>query len=292
MIGYLFALISSIFFSLYVVPRKFSKLSPVIFSFFMSLSFSFCSIILYLLQPIIKFHEIPSLVLLWSVGAGIIWATSFVLFISSIDAIGLSRSNQWKNLQSPVNTLLSLLILGEYAKTNPFFALLAAFAIFISALFFTITSKENKKQNVKGVYLATLSALGFGTVATIQKYVTSHVGVYSQQVVWSLSIAASLFLFILVTNKIKNVFRIKLKEVYLGLGAGIIYLGASIFQLFSYQYIPASIGFTVIQLNALWTITIGILIFKEIDLKKYYKRVGLGFLFTILGILLLVLARK
>ena len=67
---------------------------------------------------------------------------------------------------------------------------------------------------------------------------------------------------------------------------------SSIFQLFSYIYIPASIGFTIIQLNALWTITIGIIIFKEIDLKKYRNQVVLGLLFTLIGAILLVLARK
>ena len=82
------------------------------------------------------------------------------------------------------------------------------------------------------------------------------------------------------------------KDVVLGLGAGVFYLGASIFQLFSYKYIPAAIGFTIIQLNALWTITIGILVFKEIDLKKYGKQVGFGLLFTLIGVFLLVLARK
>ena len=78
----------------------------------------------------------------------------------------------------------------------------------------------------------------------------------------------------------------------LSFGAGIIYLGASLFQLFSYNYIPASIGFTIIQMNTFWTITIGILVFKEIDLKKYYKNVLVGFLLTTLGILFLFFARK
>jgi len=293
MLGYITAIISSIFFSLYIIPRKLSKLSPVVFSLFMSVGFSISTIILYLFQPLIGFHENPSLVLLWSVGAGVIWATSFVAFVTSIDFIGLSRSNQWKNLQGPVGVLLSLLLLGEWATTNPIFAILAAFAIFASALFFTNTSSTTSKQvNLKGVYLASLAALGFGSVAVIQKYVTAHVGVYSQQVVWSLSIFSSLLIYILLSQKLKEVFKSRRKDIYLGLGAGVFYLGASIFQLFSYKYIPASIGFTIIQLNALWTITIGILVFKEIDLKKYSKQVGLGLLFTLIGVLLLVLARK
>ena len=174
MFGYISAIISSLFFSLYIIPRKLSKLSPVIFSLFMSAGFSISTIVLYLFQPLIGFHEKLSLVLLWSVGAGIIWATSFVAFVTSIDLIGLSRSNQWKNLQGPFGVLLSLLLLGEWATTNPLYAILAALAIFASALFFTNTSSATTKQiNLKGVYLASLAALGFGSVAVIQKYVTA-----------------------------------------------------------------------------------------------------------------------
>ena len=101
----------------------------------MSIGFSVSSIILYLFQPLIKFHETISPVLLWSIAAGIIWATAFVSFVKSIDLIGLSRSNQWKNLQGPVGVILSLFILGETATTNPVFAILAAMAIFLSAVF-------------------------------------------------------------------------------------------------------------------------------------------------------------
>lgn len=292
MFGYIFAILSSIFFSFYIIPRKFSKLTPVNFSFFMSIGFFVSTVILFLFQPLLQFHEVMSPVLFLSVIAGVIWATSFVLFVSSIDEIGLSKSNQWKNLQGPVGVILSLIILQESSKINPVFALLATGAVFLSAVAFTTSDKLSGKSNLKGIVLASLSALGFGSVAVIQKYVTAQSGVFTQQVVWSFSILVSLFIFLLLKGKIAESFKSPKKEMFLSLGAGIIYLGASLFQLFSYNYIPASIGFTIIQMNTFWTITIGILVFKEINLKKYYKNVLVGFLLTALGILFLFFARK
>lgn len=291
MLGYIFAVLSSLFFSLYVVPRKLSKLSPVIFSFYMALGFAISSCILYLLQPFIQFYEKPSILLLWSVLAGIIWAGAFVLFVTSIDLIGLSRSNQWKNLQGPVGVILSLIILGEYAKINPIYAVIAAIAIFISALCFTSPSSDGKCIDNRGITFAILSAFGFGSVAVIQKYVTTNVGIYSQQVVWSISIFISLLLYITATGQLSKL-KTSTKERVFGLGAGTLYLGASLLQLFSFNYISASISFTIIQMNALWTVSIGIIVFKEIDIKKYHNRIFLGVLFTLFGILLLVLAKK
>lgn len=293
MMGYIAALISSLFFSLYVIPRKFSTLSPLIYSLFMSMGFSISAIVLYLFQPLIGFHEPFSLALLLSVGAGVVWAISFVAFISSIDSIGLSRSNQWKNLQGPIGVLLSLVLLGEYTNADPLFALLAALAIFVSALFFTNTSSLiSKTNNIRGIYLAMCAALGFGSVAVIQKYVTVQVGVYTQQLVWSISIFISLLLYVLQKGQLNLIIKSRKKDMMLALGSGVLYLIASVFQLFSYYYIPASIGFTIIQLNALWTITIGIVLFKEIDLKQYGGNVFLGVIFTLIGVALLVLAKR
>ena len=293
MIGFVLAFISSVFFSLYVVPRKLSKLKPLDFSLLMSIGFFTSSLLLYAFKPVLGFHEVVSPVLLWSVLAGAIWAAAFVTFVKAIDAIGLSRSNQWKNLQGPIAAVLSLVFLAEYEITQPVFILLAGAAVFISALAFTISStKEEAKANMKGVYLAGLSGLGFGAVAVIQKFVTTNVGVYSQQVVWSFSIMLSIALYIVLTGKKLPRIKLGTRDTRLALGAGLLYLGASFFQLQSYKHLPASIAFTVIQLNTVWTIAIGIFYFKEISVKKHYKRLLVGLVFAILGILFLAVAKK
>lgn len=293
MTGYLLAFLSSIFFSLYVIPRKLSNQPAIFFSLLMGTGFFVSSVILYLFQPVLGFDETINLHLLWSVVAGVVWAAGFVAFVKSIDAIGLARSNQWKNLQGPVGVILSLIILGEYAQTKPLFALLAGIAVFLSAIAFTISgSKEEAKANLSGIYLATISGVAFGVVTVINKHVVDTVGVYSQQVVWSAAIALSLLAYIaLQKGMLKKLRRIDSPNLLLGLGAGVLYLGASFFMLQSYRYIPASIGFTIIQLNTIWTVGIGIFLFKEIEARKYIGRISAGFLFAILGILLLAFAR-
>jgi glucose uptake protein GlcU len=293
MLGFFLAVISSLFYSLYVVPRKLSKLKPLEFSFLMAIGFFASTTVLYLAQPLLKFDEHMSIVLLWSVLAGVIWATAFVTFVKAIDVIGLSRSNQWKNLQGPVAAVLGLVILSEYKTTQPFFVLLAGLFVFVSALCFTISSsKKEAKANLSGVYLAALAGLGFGTVAVIQKYVTTRTGIYTQQLVWSFSIAGSLAIYTLATKQKLPRLQFSKPDVRLALGAGLLYLGASFFQLQSYKHLPASIAFTIIQLNTVWTIGIGVFYFSEISVNKHYKRLILGLLFAIAGIASLTLARK
>jgi drug/metabolite transporter (DMT)-like permease len=294
MAGYLFAILSSLFFSLYVVPRKLSKLPAIYFSLLMSLGFFVSSVILYLCKPLLGFSEVWSPALGWSVLAGVIWALGFVAFVRSIDSIGLTRSNQWKNLQGPIGVLLCLVILGEWATTNPWLAMVAGLAVFVSAVFLSVRKEnEDRKLRLAGIYLAMLSGLAFGVVTVINKYVTTEVGVYSQQVVWSFCIFLSLLFYILSRkNWFAQLRRIGQRDMALGLGAGLLYLGASFCMLQSYRSIPAAVGFTIIQLSAVWTILIGLFVFREINIKIHAARIALGFVFALAGIGLLVFARQ
>ena len=100
-----------------------------------------------------------------------------------------------------------------------------------------------------------------------------------------------LFLYNSLTGK-ENIFSIPKKEKYFGLLAGIFYLGASFFMLESYKYLPASIGFSVIQLNSIWTLLAGILIFKEIDFKRFSSQIILSLVFVGFGIFFLAISKS
>src|SRR3989338_5971692 len=135
-----------------------------------------------------------------------------------------------------------------------------------------------------------VSALAFGSVTVINKYVVVEVGVYSQQVLWAFSITATLLLYCLFYKNIREIKVVARRDIVLGLVSGLVYLGASFFMLESYKYIPASIGFTIIQLNTVWTFIAGVFFFHEIDALRHYKRLILGVCFSLAGITLLFLA--
>lgn len=74
--------------------------------------------------------------------------------------------------------------------------------------------------------------------------------------------------------------------------AGLIYFIASQFAIMTNKLIPNSVGFTIIQFNAVWTIFIGILVFKEINLKVHWKRILLGLIFAVISIAILSFCAK
>ena len=294
MVGIVFALLSSVFFGLYIIPRKFSKLSSVDFGIFMSSSYFLGSLFAYLFTVVFSTPEpIFNKILLFSALAGILWAVALVFFVSSIDLIGISRSNQWKNLQGPVGILLALVILGEFNSVNPIFAMLAGLFIFMSAITLNIRNLQNKKNNNKGVVFAIMSGVLFGIVSLLNKIVTNGGGVFSQQVVWSMSILISLIVYksLIMKQSLRKLSMFSSREKVIGISSGLLYFGASLFMLFAFKYLESSIAFNIVQLNFLFAVSLGIFYFKEINFREHYFRIILGLLFALFGIYLLSLSR-
>lgn len=290
-LGILLAAIGSVFMGAYIIPKKLSRLDSRVFLFYLSIGFFIGSTFLYLIHIVSseKTEVLTNPYLLFSALAGALWSVGFYLLLQSVDEIGLTKSNQWKNLQGPIGVLFTIIFLREYLRSNWIFSILAGLAVFLSALFFNIGKKKNG-SNTKGILYATLAALCFGVVTLLNKITLDHSGVYAQQMIISLFLLLSCT-HVLIVKKVSigPIFRV---DSFYGLLSGILYLGASSFMLYSYKFIPASIGYTVIQLNAIWVISIGIFVFKEINYKKHWLRLVLGLIFALVGISMLFLAKK
>ncbi len=294
--GYICALISSLFFTAYVIPKKLSKQTPIKYSLFMGLGFFIVSIIMFIINKITVNNSLENLanpILLLSALGGILWLIGSVFFLSAIDKIGLSRSNQWKNLQGPVGAILTLTFLSEFMQTKVVYIILAVIFILLSAMLFTIRKREEQILDKKGIIWAILSAIFFGINALIQKFATNNGLIYAQQVYFSASVFISALVYIWFKEKsIIFMKDIKSKQNILGIIGGITYYFASFFSTLAYKYIPGSIAFTIVQLNAVWTVLVGILMFKEIDFKKNWLRILTGMVFAIIGVIMLLFAQK
>lgn len=293
--GIVLALIGSVFFALYVIPRKLCRNNGTVFSFLTGLGFFLSSFISYGIHFYTTAHPetFANRALFFAGIAGILWAVGIICLFASIDRIGLSKSNQWKNFQGPIGVLLTLMFLREYLVTNLMLVIAAAAAIFCSAMLFTIRDEDGDNKNLVGVLWAILSAVAFGSVTVFNKYVTSHSGLYAQQVIMSFSVLCTLTIWMFLQSRARAAMReYGRKDIALGLLGGILYFGASFFMLSAYRFIPASVGFTIIQCNAVWVILIGILYFKEIDFQKNRMRISLGFVTAILGVALLAFGNR
>lgn len=294
MIGYVLAFLSSLFFGIYIIPKKLIKLDTKYYLFYMSLGFVSISVTSYLISLLngTNNESLFNPVLLLIVLRGVSWFCASYLFLMAIDKIGISRSTQYKNLKGPLGVLFTLIFLSEFKVTNVSLVLLAALLTFISALLFTIKKDNNNKVDRTGIIYACIASLFLGLNALIQKYVTNCGFIYTQQLYQSITIMITSYLYIIIKdNNTKELRQIGLKNIMLAFIGGILYYFATYFNTLAYKHLPASIAFTIVNMSGIWSVFIGIIIFKEINFKKNFKRIILGIILSIVAIFALLFGK-
>jgi glucose uptake protein GlcU len=262
---------------------------------FIALGASVVSIMFYLCESLLSgaFQSFANPYLLLSCLVGCLWSLGIVMFNKSIDDIGLSRCNQWKNLQGVIGAMLCLIFLAEYKTSNYLFIIAAAITILLSATLFTIKKSESEVKFIKrGVMLAASSSLIFGTCGLLEKIVTINNDVIStQQICFSVFAFITMSIFVLAQNKnLSQLAKPFARDNLLGLIAGAIYTSGQLFSIIANKIIPGSVAQTIIQFNGVWTVLIGIFIFKEIDFKSNWLRLSLGIILAVASIFLLMFA--
>jgi len=292
--GVIFAVLVSVLFAVYAVPRKFSKQNAVLYTIWVGAAYFAGSIAVCSVVWGFGLREQENLLSRWHLLTalrGVVWVCGTVFFNIAIDKIGLARFNQWKNFQGPIGTLLMLAFLDEVVGAKVIWLLAGMTAMFFSAVLFTIKSDDdNNRSNISGVLFALSAAACFGITAFINKIVTNQGFIYSQLLYHSLSVVISaVIIFIIQTRKPWEILRVT-RENWLPAMSGAMFLAATILSIFSYTMIAGGVSWSITQLNAVWTILIGIFIFREVSFRKHRRRIMTGFAFAITAIAFLLFA--
>ena len=293
-LGVLYAVVVSVLFAVYAVPRKFSKQNAVLYTMWIGIAYLAGSVAVCSVVWGLRLQEQENLLSKWhllTILRGVIWVCGVASFNIAIDKIGLTRFNQWKNFQGPIGTLLMLAFLNEIAGSKVLWLLLGMTVMFISAMLFTIkTENDSKRSNMSGILFAVFAAICFGVTAFINKIITDQGFIYSQLLYHSLSVVVSAALiFVIQTRKPKEILRFS-RENWLPVMSGTMFLTATILSIYSYTMIAGSVSWSITQLNAVWTILIGIFVFREVSFKKHWLRITTGFIFAIIAIVFLLKA--
>lgn len=291
-LGYILAIASSFFHTLYIIPRKISNQKPIYYILYMSIGFMIASIAICIFQGFNKYSvDIASPLLMYAAIAGILSMIASICVVIAIDEIGMSRSNQWKNFQGPIGAGLIFFFFGESVNTKISFLVLAIIAIFMSAMLLTIKDNTQKVVNKKGIIYALLAALFYGINALMRKYTSDANLIYEQQLYSSIFMFLSALIYIVIKRE-KSSGKIIQKDNILAISAGVIYYFATYFFITAYKYIQGSIAYTIVQLNTVFTLIFGILVFKELEFKKNWGRIISGVTFSVIGLLMLMIAQK
>lgn len=293
-LGYIFAIISSIFSAIYVVPKKLTKQKPATYAVVMGVGFFITSVIGFVLLKALNLIDEPlffSNAIIACIN-GVLWTIASVAVLSSIDRIGLAKSNQWKSLQGPIGAFLMMLFFSEFLTTKVLFLVLAIVLITLAAMIFSTKEKDATTVDKVGIAYALLAAVFYGIYTFVKKHLTNEGALFSQQIYTSLFVFISAASYTLIKYRTLKISAPKKKrEIALPLLGGALFFGNASFNVLAYKYIEGSIASMLHQLNAIWLLLIGVFVFKEINFKKHWIRLVIGLILSIIGVVMLILAK-
>ena len=325
--GFIFSLLVSVLFAAYAAPRKYSKQNVILYTMWMGIAYFTGTVVLIFIIWGLGFEKPENLINPWhllTVLRGFIWVLGMAAYNTAIDKIGLTRFNQWKNVQGPIGSLLILFTFADMvAGIKVLWLLLGMTVMFCSAVLFQIeTDAEPGKQNVddgtsvpkvrntkrnskSGILCALFSGVCFGVSALLNSVVSRPAIVgdtftFAQLLYHSASLIIFSALVYLITGKkstesstakqrFNDIFSVSGKT-RLPFIAGVMYMVATLLTIYSYRMIPNAVAWSITQLNVFWTIIIGILIFKEVNFKRHRLRLTAGVLMTVVSCVLLFFA--
>jgi len=318
MLGFMFSLVVSVLFAVYAVPRKYSKQNVILYTMWMGIAYFAGTVVLISIVWGFGFEEPENLLNPWhllTVLRGFIWVLGMAAYNKAIDKIGLTRFNQWKNIQGPVGSLLILFVIADMVVGIKVLLLLLGMTVmFCSALLFQCKTDAElgkqqiqdgltvpagisaKKNTILGIVFALCSGVCFGVSALLNSIVTRPAIVgdkftFAQLLYHSLSlIVFSVLAYMItgnkpnepstVTQRFKEICAVS-KKTWLPFIAGALFLCATLLTIYSYRMIPNAVAWSITQLNVFWTILIGIFFFKEVHYKQHWLRLTVGIIMAV-----------
>jgi glucose uptake protein GlcU len=243
---------------------------------------------------------------------GFIWVLAMAAYNLSLDKLGMTRFNQWKNVQGPVGSLLILFVLSDVQGIKVLWLLLGMSVMFASAWLFQVKtdaeklSPEQSKKNTRwGIALGLFCGVCFGITALLNSVLSrpSIVGdtfTYAQLLYHSASLIVFSVILYMITgnrNRTPDTAKQRLKEIltvdkktWLPVIAGGMFMVATLLTIHSYRMIANEVAWSITQLNVFWTVLVGLVFFKEINFKQHWLRLTGGILMAVGACVLLYMA--
>ncbi len=307
-IGFLLAILGSVSFGAYILPRKLSTLPVIEYQYWLALVIAPISVLVAVIasSPL----GIRTDLLLWCVFCGVLWTIGSLSYSSAVDNLGVARSTPVKNLAPVFASFYGIVIFKEYTLHEPKSLLMTLFGVLLMcaaafligrvsalkherALAFVVSrsAEERKHSFWWGMFYSLGAAFFYGAYSVPLKYAFQHkVTPYSACAWLGIGVLlSSILVFLLKTGRLIPRFP-GARQLKIAQTAGAIWTAGQILGAAAMIYIPMSISWPVSNLSTLVAVAWGVWIFKEVHIEKHLREVLFGLVLYFAGLLLLAFA--
>jgi glucose uptake protein len=293
--GFGWALWALVFFGLYMVPRKLARMSDLPFVLTMSVGVVLTTGLAGLLSPAGS-PAVGSPARWLAFLCGPIWYLGVLFYAMSVTRMGLALSTPIKNTTAVLGALIGLLVFAEWRETQPVLTLAGSLLVVLCAVILAQTGENDCRRSCvtpAGVACA-LAAAVFFAAYTIPFKIAQQAGLDTLTLVAYMglgTLAAAVVCFALFDRGWAKWRQQPLAHHTWAALAGLIWVLAVICMAEAIKRIGLAITWPFTNLNTVVTVACGIIVFREISVRKFWKTILLGLMAGVAGVVLLGLAR-
>jgi glucose uptake protein GlcU len=294
--GISLALLSAVFFGIYMVPRKLVRTSDQVYLLSMV-----CGVLpaVLLYQLAIPDEPWPTLVQFgWTAIAGMIWAASSFCFSSSVRHLGLASATTIKNTTAVWGTLAGLVIFAEYINTQWMPAVAGSICVVLAAWLIDRLSRDpangrDSRMDSVGISLAVAASLGFAIYAIPMRMVLGE-GLSHIRVLLGVSLGAAMGILLAMCFNRKictAMVRQGRREFVLSALGGVTWSLAMLCLVSAIGLVGLAVSWPLSNINTVFAATIGAVWFREISLRNRGGLFVSALVVAIAGVALLAYSR-
>jgi glucose uptake protein GlcU len=291
-LGFIFGILSALFFAFYMVPQKIVRQDTPTFLWWMSLGVLVTAAIPYVALGCPMHAD-------WAARGtglfcGVVWALGTLSFAAGIMRIGLAQATPIKNTTGVLGTLVGLIAFAEWRTTDPILCLLGSVAIVLSAILIGATTPtEPRPPSAAGVLFALGAAVCYATYLYPMKLVLELEQV--SDVEFTIWMAAGIFglttTTVLATRRAPTVLAQPPRAALMAMLGGVSWALALFCLAASINYAGLAIAWSLAQLNTIPAVFIGMFTFHEVRWTTQWRKITLGMIAAVIGTILLALSK-
>jgi glucose uptake protein len=296
-VGFALALLSMVFFGLYMVPRKFSGLRNMEFVLSMAFGVLLTMLAAWFISRNGSRSPVPAGTMGYAFLCGPIWTLGMMAFTLAVDDMGLTLATPIKNTTAVMGSLVGLLFFRETLHTVAWMALAGSGLIVLCAVVIGQAgegSDVHYSLSARGTVYSLIAAVFFaGYTYPLKVAMESGLDSYTIVLLMALGTLTTAALGqLLQGGSLLHWWRRPFPDhLHAGL-AGSLWSLATLFMNAAIARIGLAVTWPITNLNTVIAVLIGAYFFREVHLGNHWRKLIQGVVFAALGVLLLGLSKK
>ena len=292
-LGVILGLVTAVSIGLFMVPRRYFRGDTAVFLVGMTFGAMVGSTIYWVISGM-PFS--PKGIAIFSLVPGLNWALGTYAYAYGTHKVGLAKATGIKNTQVLVATAGAFIFFNEAQTTQPLLAFLGSGLVVATAFILSNIRHRDKAlphASLSGYLIPIIAAFLYGLNGLFLKILIAA-DIPRPHMNLGIGIGAfagGLGVYVLLRRRLDFLKAVSLRQHALAVSGGLIWALALVTMILAIDFAGLAVAWSLMNLSIVVSVLYGVVLLREVDIRRRWKQVAAGLAVACLGILVLYLSK-